>query len=373
MMVGTSLDGIDAAVVEFDREGRARLLAFETSEFGDVDAARLRAVASGAPVTAAELSALGFALARDHARAVREIDPRSTAPLIGAHGVTVSHVPAGDPPHGWQLLSGAALAALTGRNVACDFRAADIALGGQGAPLAPVADLALRGAPDEDRIILNLGGISNFTALPAGATSSHELVAGDAGPANLVLDGFIRRVTAGREDFDEGGALASQGAPDPGVVEAMLRDPWFSRPLPRSAGREEFGEAWLDRFDEAATALASDADRMATLVGICARAVADQVLGLAVGWRRAARGRVLVTGGGRMNRVLMAALAEVLTGFEVEPIEAIGENGDAKEAVDFAWLARQRSKGVPLDLAPFTGASANSVAGALHSGPEPVA
>jgi anhydro-N-acetylmuramic acid kinase len=373
MMVGTSLDGIDAAVVEFDREGRARLLGFGTSEFASVDPDRLRGVASGEPVTAGELSALGFSLARDHARAVQDVDPRRTADLIGAHGVTVSHVPGGDPPHGWQLLNGAALAALTGRSVACDFRAADIALGGQGAPLAPVADLALRVAPDEDRIILNLGGISNFTALPAGATSSGELIAGDAGPANLVLDGFIRRVTAGREDFDADGALAMQGTPAPDVVEAMLRDPWFSRPLPRSAGREEFGEAWLDRFGEAAAALGSDADRMATLVGICARAVADQVQGFPAGWRRAARSRVLVTGGGRMNRALMAALAEVLAGFEVEPIEAIGENGDAKEAVDFAWLARQRRNGVPLDLAPLTGASANMVAGALHSGPEPTA
>jgi anhydro-N-acetylmuramic acid kinase len=292
------------------------------------------------------------------------VDPGQRADLVGAHGVTLSHVPGANPGHGWQLLSGAALAAHTGRDVACDFRAADIALGGQGAPLAPVADLAMRVAPDEDRVVLNLGGISNFTALPAGARSSREAIAGDAGPANLVLDAYARRIRLGA--FDEDGQLGARGLPVESLVATMFDDPWFALPLPRSAGREQFGEHWLDRFLAAAPSAAGEPDLMASLVRICARAIAEQLDRLPPDWRRSARARVLVTGGGRRNRAVMAMLAELLPGFEVEAIEAIGENGDAKEAVDFAWLARERRHGRPLDLAPLTGASRNAVAGALY-------
>jgi anhydro-N-acetylmuramic acid kinase len=370
MMVGTSLDGIDAALVEFGALDRPSLVGFETSHFVEVDPSRLRAIASGEPTTAAELSELGSALARDHARAVALVDAGGTADLIGAHGVTLSHVPDAAPGHGWQLLQGAVLAALAGRDVACDFRATDIALGGQGAPLAPVADLALRVAEDEDRVVLNLGGISNFTALPAGARRTDELVAGDAGPANLALDGFMRRISGGREEFDDGGGLALEGTPASGVVEEMLRDPWFERPLPRSAGREEFGGPWLDRFEVAASGLSSDADRMASLVAISARAIVDQVQRLPEGWRRTDRVRVLVTGGGRKNRAMMNALRELLIDYDVEAIESVGEDGDAKEAVDFAWLAHQRRHRSVLVLAPLTGATGNAVAGALYLAPE---
>lgn len=370
MMVGTSLDGIDAALVEFDSSGIPNVIEFETWPFTEVEPARVRAIASGQATSAEELSGLGAALARDHARAVIGLDGERTASLIGVHGVTVSHVPSADPGHGWQLLSGAALAALCGRDVACDFRATDIALGGQGAPLAPVADLALRCREGEHRIILNLGGISNFTALPSGARTSAELIAGDAGPANLVLDGFMRRISSGQQQYDDGGELGLAGTPASSVVEEMLADPWFERPLPRSGGREEFGDAWLDRFENVARGLATDADRMASLVAICARAIADQFSRFEGRWKPLDRTRVLVTGGGRKNRAVMNTLAELLPDYRVEAIEAIGEDGDAKEAVDFAWLARQRRSNTPLDLAPLTGASRNAVAGALYLAPE---
>ena len=206
--------------------------------------------------------------------------------------------------------------------------------------------------------------------MPAGARTSAELIAGDAGPANLILDGFVRRISSGQIQYDDGGELGLEGTPGPEVVEKMLLDPWFARPLPRSAGREEFGDQWLDRFERAARALTADADRMATLVTICARAVADQVDLFAERWKRTDQARVLVTGGGRKNRAVMNALVELLPGHRVEAIEAIGEDGDAKEAVDFAWLARQRRSRIPLDLASLTGASQNAVAGALYLAPE---
>lgn len=369
-MVGTSLDGIDGALVAFGPDGGANLQAYATVDFREVDVDRLRAIASGEPTTASELSALGFALAREHARVVEIVDPVRDAELVGAHGVTVAHRPSARPGHGWQLLSGGALAALSRRDVVCDFRAADIALGGEGAPLAPLVDLRLRAGADEDRVILNLGGISNYTAIGAGATEPGQLLAGDAGPANLVLDAWMRRLSGGRSGWDAEGRLALSGRPDPAVVARMLEDPWFARPRPRSGGREEFGEGWLDRFLECTPDGASDADRMATLVEICARAVADQIRGFGASWRRAARLRVLVTGGGRHNRALMQALGRNVPGAVVEPIEAIGENGDAKEAVDFAWLARERHHERPVGIAAVTGATRDVLAGALYRGAE---
>jgi hypothetical protein len=147
LMVGTSLDGIDAGLVEFDASGRPRLQEFLTIDFNEVSAGRLREIASNEPTTAAELSELGFALARDHARAVRAVDPTGLAQLIGAHGVTLAHAPGGSGAHGWQLLNGAALAAIIDCSVACDFRSADIALGGQGAPSPVVGTKRIRLAP----------------------------------------------------------------------------------------------------------------------------------------------------------------------------------------------------------------------------------
>lgn len=368
MMVGTSLDGIDAALVHFDAGGRPRLEEFATVDFLETSAARLRSIASDASTTASELSGLAFALARDHARAVNRVDPGRQADLIGAHGVTVAHRPSLPDGHGWQLLNGAVLAALSGRTVACDFRSADIALGGQGAPLAPVADLALRADPQEDRVILNLGGIANFTAIGAGARSCDELHAGDAGPANLALDAWMRRISGGKRTCDTGGELAASGEVDHAVVAQMLEDPWFSLPLPRSGGREQFGESWLDRFLSTCPASMSDADRMRTLVAISVTAVRDEVLKLPPGWRRGGRARVLVTGGGRHNLTVMGALDAALEDYVVEAIEVVGENGDAKEAIDFAWLARQRALEVCSGIGDVTGARADHVAGALYPG-----
>jgi anhydro-N-acetylmuramic acid kinase len=365
-MVGTSLDGIDAGLVEFDASGRPRLQKFLTVDFNEVSAGRLRDIASNEPTTAAELSELGFALARDHARAVRAVDPTGLAQLIGAHGVTLAHSPGGSGAHGWQLLNGAALAAIIDCSVACDFRSADIALGGQGAPLAPVVDLRLRMAPDEDRIILNLGGIANFTAIWAGAVDISSIIGGDAGPANLILDAWMRRISGGGQPYDDGGQLALRGHADETVVDEMMRDPWFSGPLPRSGGREQFGEPWLDRFLDYCPASMDDADRMATLVAIGARAIAEQVEAFPPAWRRADRLHLLVTGGGRHNLAMLEGLRARLPQALVDTIEAIGENGDAKEAVDFAWLALQRYRGSAAGISSVTGADHDTVAGALY-------
>lgn len=378
-MVGTSLDGIDAALVEFTDAPRLRdpvVVGFDTFALRSVTATRLREIAAGAPTTAAELSAAAFALARDHADAVREVCARTSVGIeriawVGAHGVTVAHAPGRRGGHGWQLLNATALAAWLDVPVVSDFRSADIALGGEGAPLAPVADLHLRTSDEEDRIVLNLGGIANLTALPAGARHPREILAADVGPANLVLDELHRRHTGGAESFDRDGASAQRGRPDQEIVQDLLSESWVRQPLPRSFGREDFGPRWVDAYEHKSRRLTHE-DRLATLVEVQCRAVTflvDDGLGA---WRRA-RTRplhVLLTGGGRHHAAMVAALQRLLSPARVDGIEAVGEDPDAKEAVDFALLGGLALRGRAAGAAYTTGAERDVVLGTV-SDPRP--
>lgn len=373
-MVGTSLDGVDAALVEFedaDRLRAPRVLSFVTLDLVSASAPRLRAIAAGATTTAHELSAAGFALARDHERAVRTVCARATVEVeslawVAAHGVTLAHAPGARGGHGWQLLDGGALAAWLDVCVVGDFRSGDIALGGEGAPLAPVADLHLRVSDTEDRIVLNLGGIANLTALPRGARSSREVRAADVGPANLALDELQRRHTAGRESFDRDGAHASNGHVDAAIVRQMCEQAWVRAPFPRSFGREEFGPDWVDAY-AAITAHLSHDDRLATLVRVQAKAIAWVVHEGLGNWRTAPDRplRVLLTGGGRHHARFVAELAATLAPSHVDGIETIGEDPDAKEALDFALLGGLAVRHRAAGAAATTGAQRDIVLGAL--------
>ena len=342
LMVGTSLDGIDAALVAFDADLRSAVVrAHRVDPLRHADAATLRAIAADRAVTASRLSALAFAVVDDHEAAVRAvcadagIEPRSLD-WVGAHGVTLAHVPGPERGHGWQLLPGGALAARLGCPVAYDFRVADIALGGQGAPLAPVADVRLRSAPDEDRVILNLGGIANLTCIgAAGAT----VVAADVGPANMPLDELARRHDPAGPGHDRDGERAARGRVHEGLLQTLLVQDWVRAPLPRSFGREQFGAAWVDVLEDAFPDLGLD-DRLATVVALESRAVADLLDMIGDGWRRAPDVplRVYVTGGGRHNLAVLRSLATHLPAATVDGIEALGDHADAKEAVDFALL-----------------------------------
>jgi len=371
LMIGTSLDGVDAAVVEFTADLRGhRLLAHRTSPLRAADPQRLRAVAAGAATTASELSALGFALVDDHERALRQvcseaaIDP-ARLDWAAAHGVTLWHAPAARGGHGWQLLPGPALAARLGCPVVHDFRSADLALGGHGAPLAPVADRLLRASSDEDRVVLNLGGIANLTALPAGA---EVILAADVGPANLPLDEMVRRADPEGPGYDRDGALAVTGRVVPELVAAILAEDWVRAPLPRSWGREEFGPRWVDSIEARAPGTGL-VDRLASVIEAESRALAwllDEGLG---GWKRAhSATHLLVTGGGRHNRAAMRALERALPGVVLDGIEVLGEDADAKEAVDFALLGglcvQRRGAGVE----STTGARGDTVLGSLAPG-----
>jgi anhydro-N-acetylmuramic acid kinase len=371
-MSGTSLDGVDAALVELtdpDDPTTWNLREFVTVDFEHMAPPTLRAIAQDRPTTASQLSASRMDVARDYERAVREVCRQagcqvSDLAYVAAHGVTLSHVPSHG--HTLQLGAGAALAAWLGTVVVDDFRTADVALGGQGAPLAPVADLALRTSAREDRVVLNLGGIANATCLPAGATSLDATVAADVGPANLPLDLLCRR-RAG-EAYDAGGRRAGRGRVAESVVRSLLEADWVRQPLPRSFGREQFGEAFVDAFLDA-TPKMSLQDQLATLVAMEALAVRRFLEDLAGSWRRAPQVPlgVYVTGGGRHNEAVLAALSAQLPEAVVDGIDRLGISADAKEAFDFVLLGWWCLTGRAAGAQGITGAREAAVLGAVHA------
>jgi anhydro-N-acetylmuramic acid kinase len=380
VMSGTSLDGVDVALLSITdplQPARWTLLRYACDPFESVAPERLRAVAAGEPTDAGELSRLRMALTRDYARIVRRlceaqgVEPTQLA-YVAAHGVTLWHAPGPGRGRGvghtWQLHAGPALAAWLRTIVVDDFRTADVALGGQGAPLAPVCDLRLRGSAEEDRVILNLGGVANLTALPAGATRTVEVRAGDVGPANLLLDELRRRQTQGAQHFDRDGAVGLAGRPDLRLVHEMLAQGWARQPLPRSFGREQFGMLYVDGFLAQAAQL-SPADQMATAVAVEAAAVRIFLTEVCGPWRRRPDRPLgfYLTGGGRHNRALTVALERELAPARAAGIEELGTPADIKEAVDFALLGWLALSAQSAQAAPITGAARDVVLGAIHA------
>jgi anhydro-N-acetylmuramic acid kinase len=343
-MIGTSLDGLDVALVRFDRgAARPEFLGGATSPLRHSDAERLRAIASGEATHADELGALRVALALDHVEAVESAlsaanFSRQELCFVAAHGVTLSHRPRERLAHSWQLLDAEALAARLGCIVLADFRSADVALGGEGASLAPIADLRLRHSSQQDRAILNLGGIMNVSLLPADLRRG--VIACDIGPANLPLDWLWRAAgESSRCDFD--GERAARGAADARLCAELLAEPWVRASAPRSFGREQFGAEWSARVQQRLPRLE---DRLRSVIEVEAQALAIFLAELAGDWRSRPKQpfELYLTGGGRRNATLARRIAEVLPRAKVQAIEAMGEDGDLKEAVDFALLGWMR-------------------------------
>ncbi|WP_347266212.1 anhydro-N-acetylmuramic acid kinase [Paracoccus sp. (in: a-proteobacteria)] len=358
MMSGTSLDGVDAALIETDGRriagfGRSAYRAYGDNEAGVFHAA-LGQWPGGPDVAAA--AALSVAA---HA-ALAEGFPE--AELIGYHGQTLAHDPQGRGTH--QAGDGAALAQRLGRPVVWDFRSEDVRQGGEGAPLAPFFHWAcaewaagqglLPGAP---LAFLNLGGVGNLTFVDLAAPSPEApgaCIAFDTGPANAPLNDLMRR----RRDTlrDEGGRLAAAGRPDGAVIARFLAHPHFARPLPKSLDRDAFPDLLAD------VAALPDADAAATLTHAAAAAVAAGVAALP-----RSPELLLVCGGGRHNQAMMAALAQRLPA-RVAPVEAAGLDGDMLEAQAFGWLAVRVLRGLPTS-GPGTTAAPGPVCGGRISAP----
>ncbi|HTX60446.1 MAG TPA: anhydro-N-acetylmuramic acid kinase [Verrucomicrobiae bacterium] len=356
LMSGTSLDGIDAALVRLQPRGRGyaiELLRFETVAFEPAVLEALRSLLPPSEGGIATVAALHGALGRAFGAAALRVAGEASVDFVASHGQTIWH----DGARSTTLQIGDAFAIREAvrASVCYDFRSADCAAGGHGAPLVPYVDALLFADEREDRAAVNIGGIANVTLLPAGGEAS----AYDTGPGNMLLDAFVRERTQGAQEFDRGGEFALAGRADAELLQAMLGDPYFEQAPPKSTGRERFGVQFLARFGERFGRLSLE-DGAATLTALTVAPIAGAVTAA-----RLQSPRVLISGGGAHNAAMLAALRERLPGARVEPSDALGIAGDAKEAIAFAVLGYETLRERAANLPAATGARRRVCLGAV--------
>ena len=358
LISGTSMDGIDAVLVEFGDRCLRLIAARQHAYPADLRDRLMKASREPATFAIDEYGALDHWTGecfRDAARAL--LDDAGVGVdrvrAIGSHGQTVRHRPDADRPFTIQIGNAAIIAKGTGIDCVADFRSADIALGGQGAPLVPPFHDWLFRSGDVNRCILNIGGIANVTILPAGGGAISGF---DTGPGNTLMDAFSRHHLG--EAYDESGRWAATGRCDDALLAQMLADPYFAAAPPKSTGFEYFNEKWLDAFD---TQRVSAVDVQATLAELTARSVADAIEAFAPG-----TGEVLVCGGGVHNDELMGRLAADLPAPQIDSTVGQGLDPDWVEACAFAWLAMRALESRPGNAVSVTGASRAAILGAVH-------
>jgi anhydro-N-acetylmuramic acid kinase len=357
LMSGTSLDGMDAALVRFEGPTHAALLEFVTRPYTEEERTLIRGAFDGA--TAPALARLHVRVAEWAAEAVQTVllrggVPASDLSLIAFPGQTIWHEP---PVVSWQLGEPAVLAERFGVRVVSGFRARDVAAGGQGAPLVPMADVLLFAAAAAPRILLNLGGMANLTYVERRAQEDGVL-AFDTGPGVALIDATARMVDPS-QSYDRDGSIAARGKVSEQVLAPLLEDPFFSAAPPKSTGRERYG----DQYAKALYHRLPGPDAVATAVELTARTVAD-----GVGRWTPAGVEVVASGGGCHHPGLMAALARHLAAQGRHPLRRFDElffPGDAKEAVAFALLGYLTLHGQPGNLPAATGAGGSRVLGAV--------
>lgn len=361
LISGTSADGIDAALVHFDN-GRPALRAAATHPWDDHLRRQVLAVAQDE--IRLDLDAYGrldvaigraFADAASALLASAGVSSRDVI-AIGSHGQTIRHRPSGDYPFTLQVGDPSVIAECTGIDTVADFRRADVAAGGQGAPLVPAFHATVLRPEHGARVVLNLGGIANVTRLDA----SGAVTGFDTGPANGLMDAWCLRHRG--EAFDRDGHFAASGRIDDALLAELLDDAYFALPPPKSTGREHFHLAWLDMHSRV-TELSPE-DVQATLLAVSAHSVAD-----AIALHAGDAIDVVACGGGVHNTALMRAIASRLEGRPLHISSAFGIDPDAMEAMAFAWLAYRRLRGEPGNLPAVTGARGLRLLGALYAAP----
>ena len=354
IMSGTSLDGIDVAVVDIGGRGW-RMVEFLTVPYpGKVRQAIL--AVSNTNCHTADISRLNFLLGELYARAMRKLRTRlGSIGLIGCHGQTIFH----DTGNTLQIGEGSVIAERTGIPVVCDFRPRDIAAGGKGAPLVPYVDYLLFRHPKRTRVALNIGGIANITCVPANCDRP-AVVAFDTGPGNMVVDALAEIATRRRWKFDKDGALAAAGRVHSDLLRVLLAERYYRRPPPKTAGREQYGREFVARL--LATNLPIN-DLIATATALTAAAV---VVGIER-FSPAPADELIVSGGGVHNPRMMAYLASFLPRTRVLTSADFGIDPDAKEAIAFAVLAHETWRGRPGNLPSATGARRPVVLGKICS------
>lgn len=378
LISGTSVDGIDAALVEIrgtTDDLQIALINSATYPYPGQLRSQILAVCAGEPLSMAEFAMLDDAIATAFAEAARQVQiGYAPAALLGSHGQTVYHRPPnqkGSVSLGYsiQLGRGALIAHLTGITTVSNFRAADIAAGGEGAPMVPPVDACLLRHETLDRCIQNIGGIGNVAYLPAKTQDlkTNGLLGWDTGPGNSLLDLAVQRLSHGRLTFDHDGNWAAQGVPCQALVQQWLQQDFFHQRPPKSTGRELFGPAYLEQcLQDAAPYNLSDADLLATLTELTAASIADSY------HRFLPRlpDQVLLCGGGSRNSYLKQRLQANLESALVSTTDEFGLSADFKEAIAFAVLAYWRCRGIPGNLPEVTGARQTVLLGEIHLGNE---
>ncbi len=375
VMSGTSADGVDVALVRLS--GRRLRTRFELLAHGafpypaQVRAAVLEAM-NAESIAVSTLARLNFLLAEIYADCVQRLQRRSgvSCELVGCHGQTLYHQGEAAPFLGrkiactWQVGDGSVLAGRLGVPVVSDFRPADMAAGGLGAPLVPFLDMLVFRHAKRGRIVLNLGGIGNLTAIPA-ATDASQVRAFDTGPGNMVIDAVCEKLFG--QSFDNAGKLAAKGKVLEAVLDEAMKAPFFRdslrKPGPRTAGREQFGREYVSQF-LLRCAGADRHDALATATALTARSVGEAIRGLT---KKARYHDLFVSGGGTRNRTLMAMLRREVEGLgiEVATTDAAGVPSQAKEAIAFALLAYQSWHGDTSNIPGATGAGREVILGKL--------
>jgi anhydro-N-acetylmuramic acid kinase len=381
LMSGTSADGIDVALARISGAPphlHAKLLGHTSSKFPSQLRKEILRVAEQHPITAGELSQLNFRLGEVFAEAALaacrkfRISPKRIA-LIGSHGQTIFHQGKPVPYLGratastLQIGEPSVIAARTGITTVGDFRPADIALGGQGAPLVPYADYLLYHHAKLGRVSLNLGGIANITVIPA-AAKTDQIFAFDTGPANMLIDALVSHFTRGRQRFDKDAGIAQTGRSIPPLLDELMHDPYLKLAPPKSTGREYYGHAYLKKvlaLGKKHRAKPADLIRAATI--FTALSVVDALNRFVLPKTKIRQ--LIVSGGGAKNPLLLVQLSAALNGVEILSSSSFGIPEDAKEAFAFALLAYETFHQRASNLPSATGAQAPAILGKISYAP----
>lgn len=373
VMSGTSADGINVALVRIQTRrgasGKPALIGHAEYPYAVNIRRAVLAAMNAQSASVADLSRLNFLLGELYADAVLATQKRFRvkADLVGCHGQTIYHQGESAPYLGrtvavtWQTGEGAVVAARVGAPCVSDFRPADMAVGGKGAPLVPFLDYLFYRDSRVGRIVQNIGGIANLTAIPAGA-GPEKVIAFDTGPGNMVIDAVMERLFGKR--FDRGGRVAASGTVDDGAIAKLMRTPFFREKPPKTAGREEFGREFVAKFVRLC-GRTNKANVAATATAFTVRSIADAVQRFVL--RRARFAEMVVSGGGAKNPTLMGMLANELStlGVALRTSDEFGIPAEAKEAVAFALMAYETWHQRPSNVPSATGAKRSAVLGKI--------
>jgi len=373
LMSGTSADGVDAALIEIRGHGfstQIELIAFDAFPFEAETRRRIFNLFDSETARVDEICQMNFLIGKRFADAALTLVQRSClsideVDLIGSHGQTVHHLPpqqaAVHIPSTLQIGEAAVIAHRTGVPTIADFRVADVAAGGQGAPLVPYVDFLLFRRTDRTIALQNIGGISNVTVIPAGGEAC-DVLASDTGPGNMIIDAAMQIITGGKRNYDVSGELAAQGCPCEALLEKWLRETFLQATPQKTTGREAYGTRFIQQaFEQAKAMNVSHPNLVATMTEFTARTIFnhyEQFL-----FPHHCVDGIRVSGGGLHNSTLMERLRGLFAPIPIESVDAYGIPGDTKEAVAFAILANEAVHGHPGNLPQVTGASRPKVLG----------